>query len=430
MPRALLRLGTLFLLPLCAAEGLAQFRVDIDEGAGFGIPVIVLAQSSQAHTLATVVEADLERSGFFQILDSNRAPPTALHEQGLAWGAWEGHAAEYVVLLTLKPPQQGQLELELRLFDLLGEEVILARRMLAEERRARRLAHQAADALHKKITGISGAFDTRIAYVSVTRSRSSGTRYRMYVADSDGHQPAAVLISPAPLLSPVWSPDGTQLAYVSFEGGRPQIFLHGLRDAHRRAIPGDGRSSSAPAFSPDGRQLAMAMSVDGDTEIYFYTLATGALRRFTFSAGIDTEPAWDADGQGLVFTSDRNGKPQLHHQSLRGGAARSLSIAGDYASDASVSADGRYIAFVQSTKAGGYGIVLFEPESESLFPLSSGTLDESPSFAPNGFSLIYASTLENGRKVLMHASHNGKIRKRLELGHRDVREPAWSPYRR
>ena len=419
------------LLPaLCAAAAQAEFRVDISQGVEQGIPITLVADSASGRELAEVVGADLARSGFFKVLGPGAAPPAAADGKDLNWDAWADHPAEYAVTADVRHLAPGRLQLDLRLFDLLAGKTVLARRLSAKSQQLRRLAHQAADALHEQVTGIPGAFDTRIAYVSQTRT-SGRVRYRLYVADADGHGPVAILTSPRPLLSPVWSPDGGHLAYVSFEARRPQVFLQSLRDASRRALPGAGRTSSAPAFSPDGRRLALAMTAaDGDMEIFLYALDTGALSRFTHSPGIDTEPAWEADGQGLVFTSDRSGKPKLYRQGLRDPIARMLPIPGNYTTDAVVSADGRYLAFVQSTEAGGYGVALFEPESQGLFPLSSGTLDEAPSFAPNGFSLIYASTTRAGEQVLMLASHNGRIRQRLRLAHSDVREPAWSPYRR
>ena len=416
------------LLPLCVGAAQAEFRIDIEQGVEQGIPIVLVAHSDSERKLAEVVGADLARSGFFNVLDPGTAPRVAVREGDLNWDAWDGHLAEYAVTATVSPGA-GRLQLDIRLFDLLAGKAVLARRLSAKPKQLRRLAHQAADALHEQITGIPGAFDTRIAYVGQTRE-AGRTRYRLYVADADGHNPIAILTSPRPLLSPVWSPDGRHLAYVSFEAKRPQVFLQSLRDANRRALPGSGRSSSAPAFSPDGRRLALAMTVDGDMEIFIYALDTGSLSRFTYSAGIDTEPAWESDGQGLVFTSDRGGKPKLYRQGLRDAQARMLPLPGNYTTDAVVSTDGRYLAFVQSTEAGGYGVALFEPESEGLFPLSSGTLDEAPSFAPNGFSLIYASTTRSGEQILMLASHNGRIRQRLPLAHSDVREPAWSPYRR
>ena len=428
MTEACLRVGAALLLS-CAAMAHAEFRVDVNQGVERGIPIALVARSQSERELAEIMGADLDRSGFFDVLALTETPRMPMNGEDLNWDAWKDSSAEYVVAIMNRSLASGRLQLDVRLFDLLEEKTILGSRLSAKSSQSRRLAHQAADALHEKITGIPGAFDTRIAYVSKTRV-SGRVRYRLYVADADGHGPVAVLTSPHPLLSPVWSPDGNHLAYVSFEARRPQVFLQSLRDARRRAVPGSGRSSSAPAFSPDGRRLALAMAVDGDMEIFIYALDTSVLSRFTRSPGIDTEPAWEADGRGLVFTSDREGKPKLYRQGLRDRRARMLSIPGDYATDAVTSADGRYLAFVRSTEGGGYGVVLFEPETQGLFPLSSGTLDEAPSFAPNGFSLIYASTTRAGEQVLMLASHNGRIRQRLGLAHSNVREPAWSPYRR
>ena len=417
------------LLSLCAAVAQAEFRIDVSQGVEQGIPIALVAQSEPEHRLAEVVGGDLARSGFFRVLDSVAMARAAVNGEDLNWDAWEDSPAEYAVTTTVQHLASGRLQLDLRLFDLLAGKTVLARRLSAKPKQLRRLAHQAADALHEQITGIPGAFDTRIAYVNQTRT-AGRVLYRLYVADADGYGPTAILTSPRPLLSPVWSPSGRHLAYVSFETRQPQVFLQSLRDASRRALPGSGRTSSAPAFSPDGRHLALAMTTaEGDMEIFIYALDTGTSSRFTYSPGIDTEPAWEADGQGLVFTSDRSGKPKLYRQGLRDPSAQMLPIPGNYTTDAVVSADGRYLAFVQSTEAGGYGVALFEPESEGLFPLSSGTLDEAPSFAPNGFSLIYASTTRAGEQVLMLASHNGRIRQRLRLAHSNAREPAWSPYR-
>ncbi len=422
------RACALLLLSCAMGSAHAEFRVDISQGVERGISVALVTRSAMTAELTEVVGADLTRSGFFKVLETSDALRDAIVGETLKWDAWKNGMAEYAVTLLARPIELDRIQLDVRLFDMREGKEILARRLAAKARQSRRLAHQAADALHETITGIPGAFDTRIAYVSETQANGR-KRYRLHVADADGHAPVTILTSPRPLLSPTWSPDGRHLAYVSFETRRPQVFLQSLRDARRRALPGDGRASSAPAFSPDGRKLALAMTRNGNMEIFIYSLDTGHLSRFTHSSGIDTEPTWEADGNGLIFTSDRGGRPKLYRQGLRDSDAEPLPIPGNYATDATTSSDGHYLAFVRSTERGGYGVALFEPETNGLFPLSSGTLDEAPSFAPNGFSLIYASTTRRGERVLMLASHNGKIRQRLKLVHANVREPAWSPYR-
>ena len=418
-------------LAAAAAPAAAELRIDITEGEGGGVPVAVVpfvwADPARVDTLSEVVADDLASSGFFAVLDRGDLPQADLRREAFDWARWRGGAAGYAVTAELEALPDGGARIEYRLRDLLRERVVLRERQEAPLRLLRRMAHRIADSVHRKIAGVSGAFDTRIAYVS-RASRRGRAAYRLYVADADGHNPAALLESPRPLLSPAWAPSGETLAYVSFEQGRPQVIVQNLRTGDRRVAPRPGASASAPAFSPDGAQLALAMSVGGDTEIFLHHRASGALRRFTYSAGIDTEPAWEPDGRALVFTSDRGGRPQLYRKELGAGAA-ALPIPGAYAAGADIAADGRTLAFVQSRPGGGFGISLYEPAAGAVHPLSSGSLDESPSFAPNGLRLLYAGTAADGRRVLMLATHNARILKRLTVPQRDVREPAWSPYR-
>ena len=418
-------------LAAAAAPAAAELRIDITEGEAGGVPVAVVpfvwADPGRVDTLSEVVADDLAGSGFFAVLEPGELPQADLRRAAFDWERWRGGAASYVVTAELDALADGRVRVDYRLRDLLRERVVLRERQEAPPRLLRRMAHRIADAVHRRIAGVPGAFDTRIAYVSRGQRRGREV-YRLYVADADGHNPAALLESPRPLLSPAWAPGGDALAYVSFEQGRPQVIVQNLRTGERRVAPAPGASASAPAFSPDGAQLALAMTVDGDTEIFLYHRAAGRLRRFTYSAGIDTEPAWEPDGRALVFTSDRGGRPQLYRKAL-GARADALPIPGRYAAGADVAADGRTLAFVQSRPGGGFGISLYEPGAGTLHALSSGSLDESPSFAPNGLRLLYAGTAANGQRVLMLATHNARILKRLTVPQRDVREPAWSPYR-
>ena len=425
------RAPALLLALALAAPAAAELRIDVVEGGTGGVPVAVVPfvwdDPGRVDTLAEVVAADLADSGFFAVLAPDELPQADLRREAFDWARWRGGAAGYAVTAELSLRPDGRVRIDYRLRDLLREQTVLRERQEAPPRLLRRMAHRIADAVHRQIAGVPGAFDTRIAYVE--RSRRAGRDvYRLYVADADGHAPAALLESPRPLLSPAWAPGGETLAYVSYELGRPQVIVQNLRTGERRVAPAPGASASAPAFSPDGAQLALAMTIDGDTEIFLHHRAAGTLRRFTYSPGIDTEPTWEPDGRALVFTSDRSGRPRLYRQALDGAAA-ALAIPGRYAADADVAPGGRMLAFVQSRPGGGFGISLHEPAGGALHVLSSGRLDESPSFAPNGLRLLYAGTAANGERVLMLASHNAKILKRLTVPQRDVREPAWSPYR-
>ena len=415
--------------------GQAEIRVDVRKGVESGILIAVVPVGEASRELADVARWDLSFSPAFEMLRPGKMPQAVLPDHTPDWAAWRQSPVEY--LLTVQSQELGndRVGLKFHLQDVLRGRTILARRMAGAERFRRRLAHQTADAVHEHLTGVPGAFDTRMAYVSQS-GHGRKARYRLYVSDIDGHRPVALLESPRPLLSPDWSPDGKQLAYVSFECGHAQVYVHHLAKGARQALPYDGAHSSAPDWSPDGRKLAMAMTIEGDTEIFIYTLETGALRRLTRSRGIDTEPVWTADGKELIFTSGRSGQPRLYRQAAHGASASALSIAGRYSASADVSLDGRHLAFVQSTPKGGFGIALYDIESEVVHPLSAGGLDEAPSFAPNGLGLLYANTMRGrsrggkaGKQVLTRTSRDGTIHRQLDIPQANVREPAWSPYR-
>ncbi len=406
----------------------AELLVDVHQDAVTRIPVAVVAVDSGSSLAAQVVEADLSRSSAFEVLAGEGIPSNALSAGQVGWDQLADVQAEYLIAVQTDTPEMGKFHLEYQLLDVLQQRRELAHRLEASSRVWRRVAHQAADSVHKQLTGVRGAFDTRIAYISQS-GRHRATRYHLYIADADGQNDVAVLTSPYPLLAPDWSPDARNIAYVSFETGRPQVFTQNLARGGRKALPYRNAHSSAPAFSPDGRYLAMTMSIKGDTEIFIYDLQNDSLRRFTYSAGIDTEPDWSTDGQSLFFTSDRSGKPKLYRQGLRGEDAEVLPISGTYSTSIDVSNDGRYAAFVHQTRQSGYGISLIELDNKTTYRLSVGALDEAPSFAPNGLSLLYAGTSTYGRKVLMLISRDGKIQQQLEVRQQNVREPAWSPYR-
>lgn len=413
----------------------AEIRVDVRKGADSGIPIAVVPVGKASRELADVARWDLSFSPTFEVLRPGKMPQAVLSGHAPDWNAWRRSPVEYLLTVQREALGNGRVGLKFHLLDVLRGRTILARRLEVAQHFRRRLAHQTADAVHQHLLGVPGAFDTRMAYISQS-GRGRKARYRLYVSDIDGHRPVAILASPHPLLSPDWSPDGKQLAYVSFELGHAQVYVHHLRKGTRRALPYAGAHSSAPDWSPDGRQLAMAMSIEGDTEIFVYTLATGSLRRVTHSRGIDTEPVWEADGRTLVFTSGRSGQPRLYRKTVGGMPASALPIAGRYSASADASPDGRHLAFVQSTAPGGFGIALYETASEVVHPLSSGGLDEAPSFAPNGLGLLYANTVRGGRpggkagkQVLTRISRDGTIQRQLDIPQANVREPAWSPYR-
>lgn len=409
----------------------AQLTVQITQGVTDPIPVAVVpfgwSQAGAApFDVAATIAADLDRSGRFKALprtDMLEFPHSAAEVDAANWRLLK---VDYVVVGKLVPLPDGRLELQYELVNALTGQRLLGQAIPAGRDALKLASHRASDAVYEKILGIRGAFATRIAYVAVDGTPQA-RRYRLLVADSDGANPRVVLQSGQPLMSPAWSPDGRSLAYVSFEGGLSSIYVQDLASGQRVRVSARSGINGAPTFSPDGRQLALALSRrDGNVDVYTLTLATQQLTRLTDSPAIDTEPTFSPDGREVYFTSDRGGGPQIYRVSAAGGAAQRVTFEGTYNARPRLSGDGKSLAVVTLDRK-AYRIAVVDPARRSSRVLTAGRQDESPSFAPNGAMLIYA-TQEGRRGVLATVSVDGSVQQRLAGGEGDVREPAWSPY--
>lgn len=376
--------------------------------------------------IAQIISNDLTRSGRFLPLPVGDLPSRPSEASAVNYGDFRILGAPNLVIGMVNRAANGQFKVEFRLLDVFRGVQVSGYEFDAGAEQLRRKAHQISDIIYEALTGERGAFDTRIAYVTELRSGGTST-YALNVADSDGFNPQVVLESKAPIVSPAWSPNGQQLAYVSFEGERPRIFAQDLATGTRQVMAAFPGLNGAPAWSPDGKQMAMTLSKDGNAEIYVLDIGSQRLRRLTVGAAIDTEPSWAPDGKSLVFTSDRGGTPQVYRMSASGGPATRLTFEGKYNSRATFAPDGKSLALVHGNK-GTFRIAVLDLDNNALRVLTNTTLDESPSFAPNGSMLLYA-TSDAGGATLAGVSTDGRVRQELATQQGDVREPAWSPYR-
>lgn len=432
MTRRLLLL--LMFLGFCGPAMAQQLEVDLIGGRESALPITVVPMPYQGSAtppptdVSAVVRADLERSGAFRTLPEARITERPTRGAEIQYPTWRTLRQDYIAVGRVVDAGEGSYRVEYELFDIAKQERMLGLAMTGRSNALRDVAHQMADAIYEKILGVRGAFWTRIAYVTAAGT-GKATRYALMVADSDGYNPQTVVRSAEPLLSPSWSPDGRRLAYVSFESGNSAIYIQDISTGAREKVASFRGINGAPSFSPDGRQLALTLSRSGNPEIYVMDLGSRSLRQLTNTSAIDTEPVWSADGGTIYFTSDRGGRPQIYRVPAAGGSASRVTFEGTYNATATVSFDGKKIAVVQGA-GNNYRIALMDSSlgSARWSSLSPGSLDESPSFAPNASMVLYAAR-EGGRGVLYAVSADARVRQRLVVANADVREPAWSPYR-
>ncbi len=422
------------LLPFAAVAQQRGLDIDIVGGNASATPITVVPMPYQGSAaapetdVAAVVRADLERSGQFRNLPVEQILEKPTRGGEINFATWRALKQNYIVVGRVLDAGAGAYRVEYELYDVPKGERLLGLAMTARATAMRDVAHQMADAIYEKITGVRGAFWTRIAYVTAS-GKGAAMRYALMVADSDGYNPQTIVRSAEPLLSPSWSPDGNRLAYVSFERGNSAIYIQNITTGARELITSFRGINSAPSFSPDGRRLALSLSRSGNPEIYVMDLGSKQLTQLTNHFAIDTEPTWSADGSSIYFTSDRGGRPQIYQVASSGGSASRVTFQGNYNATPSVSYDGKKIVMAQGS-GNTYKIAMMDSSlgSPRWSTLSVGSLDESPSFAPNASMVLYAAR-EGGRGVLYAVSADGRVRQRLVLADGDVREPSWSPYR-
>lgn len=424
-----LMLVTVFLL-VGSAPSWSQLTIEITQGRDDPTAIAVVPFGWKGAGLpdqdvSAIIEADLERTGQFLAVDRNDMLGTPQDQSEVYYRDWRALNIDYLLVGKLLPTSEGVVA-QYQLFDVYTQKMVIEGRVPGQADRLRAVAHRVSDSVYEKLTGIRGAFSTRLLYVSAIERGEGDFTFRLLVSDVDGANESVVFKSNDPILTPTWAPDGETIAYVSFETTRPAIYMHNLRTNQRTQLTNFKGLNGAPAWSPDGKQLAMVLSKDGSPDIYVMDVATRQLQRVTRHFAIDTEPSWMPDGKSLIYTSDRGGKPQIYQVTLATGYEERVTFEGDYNARARVVPDGSGIIMVHRS-SDDYHIALQNIERGKINVLTETALDESPSISPNGAMLLYA-TKHQGKGILAAVSLDGGVKFRLPSRFGDVREPAWSPY--
>lgn len=423
---------SLFFLSV-ASTAQAALKIEITGGFEGALPIAVIpfkwngAVKAANGDVSGIILSDLARSGKFSPLAEKDLIARPHELSDVHYKTWRIAGMDHIVIGDVTLQADGNYQVQFRLIDILKGKQVLGYSFSATRETLRNVAHQISDYVFTHITGLPGAFNTRISYVTVQRSKA-GMSSRLQVSDTDGYNPQTLLTSDEPVMSPAWSPDGSELAYVSFESGQAEIFTHNVRNGIRKSRAKFKGLNGSPAWSPDGRKLAMTLSKDGNPEIYILNLSTNKLKRITNHWAIDTEAVWMPDGKSIVYTSSRSGKPQLYKQVVAANSKpERLTFEGAYNASASASADGKYITYVHG-EGSVYRVAILELATKSSRILTDGPLDESPEFAPNNSMILFASQ-NNRRAVLSAVSVDGRHKQRLAFSDGEVREPSWAAVR-
>ncbi|MHB1949932.1 MAG: Tol-Pal system beta propeller repeat protein TolB [Acidiferrobacteraceae bacterium] len=413
-----------------AVNARAVLNIEITKSLGTAFPIAVVPFAGDAtlpadERVSGVVRADLVNSGRFSEVPPGEFLSHPHHAADVIFKDWRIVKAEALVIGSVVPAGGGRYTVVFRLYDVFSKTQLAGLRYSATASQLRQVGHEISDVVYQKILGIRGAFNTRIAYVA---RQHVGARYiyRLQVSDYDGYNAHTILKSDQPIISPAWSPHGRRLAYVSFQRRRPEVYVENVRTGRQRLVAGYPGLNGAPAWSPNGDNLALMLTKYGNPDLFVLNLATGIMRRLTHDPAIDTEPTWSPHGRRIAFTSDRSGNPQIYLMNASGGGVERLTFQGRYNADADFDPNGRKLAIV-SRLHGAYHIALLNIKDSSVTPLTDTRFDESPSFSPNGQTILY-DTLVNGKRVLATVSVDGNVGEIIRLPGQTVSNPAWSPF--
>lgn len=414
----------LILCVFCLSNANADLIVKINRAEIGALPIMIYLDSndeSLGSKIKKIIETDLHNSGYFNVLSSSSVKNNISNSK-TQYALWTLAGANYFLKSKIYT-ENSKKYIRFDLHNVIKKEIIISYKINLGNNNIRKISHTISNVIFEKITGIKGIFDTKIAYISteVVKKRKI---YKLNVADIDGYNPIAIYKSSKQIMSPTWSPNNKKIAYVSFENNKPEIFIQTLETGLREKLPNNNYSSSAPAWSPNEKYMAFTSSIKGNLEIFVYNFYTKSIKRVTNSIGIDTEAEWDLDSEKIFFTSDRNGKPHIYSKSIKRGKAKRITFQGNYNADANLSPNGHYLSLVHNGGS-GHNIAIYSLKDKYFKIISTGKLDEAPSFAPNNKMILFASKKQN-KGILVATSNDGRIRTELELDGEDVREPIWS----
>lgn len=407
-------------LPAFAQSVGSSMEVKVFGGAGNRFPISIAdfeGEGAYARALVSVIRNDLDHCGLFQLVENGPVPVDETTRPD--FGRLKERHADYFTGGSLRATG-NRMEARFQLWDVVNQKSLEGFAYLTDSSSLRMAAHRISDYIYEKVTGVPGYFSSRIAFVT-----RAGNRYSLQVADSDGQNAQIALNSFEPIISPAWSPEGGRLAYVSFEAKKPVIYVHTLATGRREIVANFKGSNSAPAWSPDGRRLAVVLTKDGGSQLFAVGVDNHAAARLHSSSGIDTEPQYSPDGQWIYFTSDRGGSPQIYRIPASGGDAQRITVEGSYNVTPRLTPDGKTLVYI-SRREGRFQVTTMDLASRQVLPLTDSNRDESPSVAPNGRMILFATEV-GGRGVLSAVSTDGKVKQRLSVSAGDVREPAWGP---
>ena len=424
---------------------IAALNIQITKGVQAPLPVAVVPFENQANpatqasdnknttdtNMASVIYNDLQNSGYFNLTPFNQLHQFPHTVADVNHDYWQHLGIDNVVVGQVIPEQAGRVTVNVGLVNVFQNKsqqgsALLERTYTVDKEDLRRLAHHISDVIYAQLTGEKGVFSTQIAYVVVVRAPNKPTEYRLEVADFDGYNATTILRSNEPIMSPAWSPDGKQLAYVSFEKKQAQIYINDVASGQRELVSHYDGINGAPSWSPDGKQLALVLSKSGQPKIYTLDLQTKQLRQVTSGWSIDTEPVWTRDGKSIYFTSDRGGSPQIYQVNLADEHVQRVTFDGRFNARASLSAEGDEMV-VLHRDGSGFNVALYDIASGEMRSLTNAGHNQSPTLAPNGRLVMYATHF-GGKEVLAIISTDGNVSMRLPAREGDVQEPAWSPF--